>query len=180
MKTLTNESRELFFSKNIGTETIYDFDGRPFRGMKKIEKLTISNFEMIVFSSHRKLIQTPLQKITDEHAIEVAKLYHPGNDRCEVLRKDNKGYFKIDVDSSSSLESSLVIELNFYKAYGTSYSSNIHGGDYNSLINELAHISVYQYLQSKGYAIPYYCPIANRIVTVKEQVSEGWIVLKEE
>jgi hypothetical protein len=96
------------------------------------------------------------------------------------LRKDNKGYFKIDVDSSSSLEVSLAIELYFNKAYGTSYSSNVHGCEYNSLINELAHISVYQYLQSKGYAMPYYCPIENRIVTVKEQVSEGWIVLKEE
>jgi hypothetical protein len=175
MKTLTNESKIRFLFQYLGgIVQITSPAGNSFN--------TVLNYETLheKYLLHSKLIKTPLQKITDDNAIEVAKLYHPGNDRCEVLRKDNKGYFKIDVDSSSSLEVSLAIELYFNKAYGTSYSSNVHGCEYNSLINELAHISVYQYLQSKGYAMPYYCPIENRIVTVKEQVSEGWIVLKEE
>ena len=38
---------------------------------------------------------------------------------------------------------------------------------------------MHQCLQSKGYALDYYCPELKRVITVPEQIELGWIKLKE-
>ncbi len=62
--------------------------------------------------------------------------------------------------------------------YGKTITNQLNGERLSMEFSKA--ISIYQYLQSKGYALDYYCPIAKRIVTVEEQVEAGWITLKTE
>lgn len=58
-----------------------------------------------------RLLLIPLSKITDEDAIEVAKII-TGNNICQIVEK-RKGSILFYVDSSSSLDEGLQIELKF-------------------------------------------------------------------
>ncbi len=88
-----------------------------------------------------------LMSITDAQVCHVAELYHPGNNRCTVISKDGKGKFKVDVDSSSSLEYSLEITLDFAN-FG---NGSIHGYEYQRGVSEINIVEVYGYLKNKGF-----------------------------
>jgi hypothetical protein len=149
MKTLTNESKARFFAQYWGQSILLlkksDKDKYPINGR--------TLFGVDDKSNKSLLLLTPLQKISDEHAIEVAKM-----SGFVVTNLIKKGHTKPHFDLTDG-------------GFGVCYYEDY----YNYVTYEAG-----QYLQSKGYAVPTYCPIANRIVTVEEQVSEGWIVLKEE
>ncbi len=92
-----------------------------------------------------------LLSITDAHVIKVAEIYHPGNDRCTILTNYGNGRYKVDVDSSSSTEYSLVIELDFSRFGIHTWASGIHGFDYRDGINELMHFKLYEFFVINGY-----------------------------
>lgn len=116
------------------------------------------------------LLLTPLSAITDEDAIEVAKMYHPGNDRCTILRKQDF-IFTIDVDSSSSVEFSLEIELDFSRTFQHSYLSKIHGRTYGGEFPDRSFLCISDFLRSKGYALPW------RQYSVEQLIEMGWLQL---
>jgi hypothetical protein len=97
---------------------------------------------------------TPLQKITDEHAIEVAKLMGCYSEKFINSKDFGKPNFFFN---------GINLEVSFFE-------------DLYDYISAPA----YQYLQSKSYALDYYCPIQNRIIAVDEQIKIGWIILKGE
>lgn len=152
MKTeLTQEGKARFFASNLYCDAI--FEDIP----HKIGSINLRNSEIDlgywreVSISDCKLIKTPLSKITDEDAIEVGRLL--GYDKED---------FSDGVDSVLRIIKNWI--TNLIKGNTKQYTSSV--------------IIAYQYLQSKSYVSSYYCPIANRIVTVEEQIEAGWITLR--
>ncbi len=92
-----------------------------------------------------------LLSITDAHVLKVAEIYHPGNDQCTILKNYGNGKYKVDVDSSSSVEYSLVIELDFSRFGTHSWASGIHDSDYRHGINELMFFNLYEFFVINGY-----------------------------
>ena len=81
----------------------YDLDGRPFRGTKKKEVLTIDNIKLLLFSNHRKPILRPLSDLKVNGNSE--KLLHDISEKAKQMnvtdddfdyychrQHDNKGY----------------------------------------------------------------------------------------
>ena len=98
------------------------------------------------------LFLTPLSKITDEDAIEVANV---------VFNGLQPSYAKI-----------IGLEIMFYHFKGTK-QSGIQINDKIEIDTMTTHnmIVVYQYLQSKGYALPFHD------LSVDDLVGYGWVVL---
>lgn len=113
----------------------------------------ISINDVILFDY--KLILTPLSEILERDVIAIAELYHPGNDRCTILRKV-RDTFIVDVDSSSSTEYSLEIELNFNIKNPKHWGSSYHGSTYSNSITDISRVSVFTYLQYQGYDVQSY------------------------
>lgn len=155
-----------FISQYLGQEVV------PFLNTDndiKIIELTPSMLVQNIDDLH--LMLTPLSLITNEDVIGVAKIYHPGNDRCKILQKNNL-CFVVDVDSSSSTDYSLEIDLDFSRPYNYNYENSFHQRQYKSGLTDLSHIRVYQYLQSKGYALPW------NNYSVEELINKEWIKYK--
>lgn len=100
---------------------------------------------------------TPLQNISDEHA--------------DYLIQLEMGNWSI------SLYEKLIIDGNFI--YFTPIFAP-HSNKQEMINLNRLRFDQYQYLQSRGYAIPFYCPIENRIIPVQEQIDNRWITLKIE
>ena len=152
MKTaLTNEGKILFFGQNIGQE--YEFKPNNEFIQEKI------SFHFIV-EKHIKdfecrLIKTPLSLITDEDAHKLVEL--------EMENWSISEYEKLIIDGTFIYFTPLFVSRNNKQAMIN--------------LNRLC-FDQHKYLESKGYALKTYCPIAKRIVTVEEQVESGWITLK--
>jgi len=69
-KELTFEHWAAYLPHRVKVE--YTGSGRPFRGTKKIETLTIQNIELMSFSNMRKIHLRPLSQLTEtiEHGGE--------------------------------------------------------------------------------------------------------------
>jgi spore coat protein CotH len=72
MKTLTNESKMRFFTQHVYCCQVQW--QRIDDNSTEISNLTIQDISFLATRTNSALIKTPLQKISDEHAIEVAKL----------------------------------------------------------------------------------------------------------
>lgn len=95
---------------------------------------------------------TPLHLIGDEDAIELSKYMTYRNNDSKYNRES---YFKI---YSETLDNEWI-------QYIKSFCVNtVHFDEFNN--------SGWDYLRSKGYALPY------NGLSVEEQVSRGWVVLK--
>ena len=73
----------------------YTKDGRPFRGTKKNEVLTIQNIELLMFSQFRLPILRPLSDLTKEIEID-GKRFVPIEKICKTVYQQNKVLFSIN------------------------------------------------------------------------------------
>lgn len=139
MKTeITIENKARFFAQ---------YWGQPLIGMSRVDKqyapiegYPLDNYKVL---EDCFLELKPLSQITDEDAIEVARLQLSGTKEEDI---------KLHFDPS---------DPEF--AVCTSY----HRNDYYEVVNSQS----YQYLQSKGYALPWMG------LSVNEMVKVGWIKL---
>lgn len=114
------------------------------------------------------LILKPLSKISDEDAIEVAKIVSPllflslGNDNKQFIDKSETDFisvkhkrkrFSVDIDLDGYVYEYSELENNYTRPY-KSYAGT-------------------DYLRSKGYALPY------MDLSVKDLQDYGWIKLEE-
>lgn len=107
-------------------------------------------------AEHIQVIKRRFNEITNEEAIKVAELYHPGNDRCTIENRSNDGLvFIVNVDSSSSTDFSLDISLDFKNISKFEACSNIHRLDYGSSLTERRRLLVYQYLNQRNFLMPF-------------------------
>lgn len=120
------------------------------------KELTIDNINLVL-SHSLKLKLTPLIKITDEHAIEVAELINEEKyitgETFKVIKEDEK----ISIFSSEVIHESI-------KPFGYRYETKFYTDGYAtpikpySLIRQMPFES-YQYLISKGYSVPLFLEV---------------------
>ena len=139
MKTIATKVKEKIFQLNIGNEVIFNEKIKGFlygykptvhMGLIVLEDIDnntpiYKNWEML----DTKILLTPLSKISDEDAKMCVSFLYP-----------NKQIKDININDGG-------ITLKWKGTY--SYLSGI------IYFNHLININVYQYLQSKGYALPY-------------------------
>lgn len=162
MKTqLTNEGKARFFAHNMGARFYTKFYTKYCSG----EALLINGATILNIQAEDELFETatiiltPLSLITDEDAIEVLKLRQQFEKGDEIL--------SVKIEHRTKDGFTFICG---YEKWADSRQGYVLKGKHP--------FSVFQYLQSKGYALSHYCQIAKRIVTVEEQVEAGWITLK--
>lgn len=138
MNTITPEIRKQIFAQYFGSTYYYKNSFGTYKEKVEFGYHTDKHIEY----DKAFLYLTPLSKITDEDIIEVATYYAKWRKGFEVL-KINRYEESISVDYRYISD-----EVN--NADGFSYSGNGFGLSSYSL-----NIYQYQYLQSKGYALPY-------------------------
>ncbi len=107
---------------------------------------------------------TPLSKISDEDAIEVSKLLGYITKRTIVRDTDCISIFLYTEDDYD-------VQPTFNIQYdGYAYFSN--GDTWEDNFQRGADVSAYDYLRSKGYALPY------MDLSVEDLINYGWIRLK--
>lgn len=131
------------------------------------------------------LLLTPLSDITDEDAIEVARLAHQipkaifNTDRSQkdiIYVKTN--YSKVGIQHFISIRykyATVCATLNFSATEKEKFSSNTVNIGMISLSSErpVPYIAIVDYLRSKGYALPWMG------YSVEDMVQAEWIKLKE-
>lgn len=164
---ISGEIRAKIFAQYIGQQVYCESDfpmRSPLHGVVNTIGVTAwdaedrelhDSFDIANKNCNTFLLLKPISSITDEDAIEVAEILHPGNDRCSIIEKKN-GKFVIDIDDSHSTEMSLIIELDFNLFIKPGICNNIHGSDFGRCLNDYNHILLFQFLQSKGYDLPQY------------------------
>ena len=169
---ITNEIKAKVFAQYLGQIILcnqnftlwHDDEGQGITDYKKgdivnydLLSLDVRPFFEYVPSIILKL--KPLSAITDEDAIEVAKLLfiNPVHE-WKVLRYEKHIYF-LDVKSIQNLETcSIEYNVNiFWLAHSIKGSHQIigHEDKIPFLLSE-SYNTVYQFLQSKGYDLPHY------------------------
>lgn len=138
MKTITLETKKRIFAQYFGSTYYYKNEWGTYKEKVEFGYHTDKHIE----SQTSFLYLTPLSKMTDDDIIEVATYSAKWRKGFEVL-KINRYAESISVDYRYISD-----EVN--NADGFSYSGNGFGLSSYSL-----NIYQYQYLQSKGYALPY-------------------------
>lgn len=113
----------------------------------------------------------PLSAITDEDAIEVAKILHPGNDQITILSRHGVRIL-INIDSSHSTEYGLHEILDFSQLDKLQTQSFIDT-EYWKTSCDRNKLFVFDFLRSCGYALPFMG------ISVEQMVEWGWIKLIE-
>ena len=128
---------------------------------------------------------TPLSKITDEHAIEVAKLAHQSqSDNWKVVRRDkdilhvewrNEKYGETRHISIMPQYATVNANHSFDKSVNDKYESfKVNIGEIHlSSKYPIPYIAIVDYLRSKGYALPFLGK------SVEELIEMGVLKLKE-
>lgn len=125
---------------------------KVFRNISDDENLTRDLYRVGCQNGHGILELTPLHLISDEDAIELSKYMTYRNNDSKYNRES---YFKI---YSETLDNEWI-------QYIKSFCVNtVHFDEFNN--------SGWDFLRSKGYALPY------NGLSVEEQVNYGWVKLK--
>lgn len=163
----TLENKEKFFSQYWGQKVAYHDKMNNWYVGKGV-----LNLDMIEY-----LELTPLSKVTDEDAIKVASIVLGKEIKpIELINWDWR--YNIIVNREKSIqEENVEIEMYVAITYDTGEIRFIW--DYkhkNGVGQQDRHcpnsVSAYDYLRSKGYAVPY------NGVSVEKQIEYGWINLK--
>lgn len=111
----------------------------------------------------RWLLLKPLSSITNEHAEELTKISICRNPLSITIKREEDYFCNIEIVNTSdhSTWSLVLSDVDMYFKCGNSRSEND-----SSLI-----LAVYDYLRSKGYALPYMG------LSVEKQIKYGWIKL---
>lgn len=107
---------------------------------------------------------TPLSKISDEDAIEVSKLLGYITKRTIVRDTDCISIF-LYTEDDCDVQPTFNIQYDGYAYFnnGDTWEDNFQRG---------ADVSAYDYLRSKGYALPFHD------LSVEDLINYGWIKLK--
>lgn len=152
----TLENKAKFFAQYWGQKVFcYNSEGPIINTFHK--NIVCGRFFSIGF-----LELTPLSQITDEDAIEVAKiLFGKKFTLGEVLRTTKYISVKVLVENTT-------INQNVRITYADCHLQNANGYGLSNCID------AFDYLRSKGYVLPWMG------LSVEELVEYGWVKLKEE
>lgn len=156
-KTQTTEEKARLFAQYWGQEVLIDNIGK-----KMIVGLAWSAGWTDRVKSYLEL--KPISSISDDHAIEVAKIAHSPTftypAKWEIMR--DLEYEFVTVTSKGSYHS--------FDISTTDGSIDMYQEDHKS-DNSINHYAACDYIRSKGYALPF------MQYSVEEMIEFGWIVL---
>jgi hypothetical protein len=109
------------------------------------------------------LLLTPLSQITDEDAIEITKISICRNPFAVHVKRSECGEIEIENISHHSTWKLFISGVYIYFKCGNSRRE----------IDSTAMLEIYDYLRSKGYALPWMG------LSVDELVEYGWVKLKD-
>ena len=147
----TIEEKQRFFAQYWGQLYYDDF----YSGFRTLNGLMIGQIDLKNTNDYLEL--TPLSMISDEHAIEVAKILH-----------GDEGDFEIVFNASGNTSVSAYGRPSYAPCIEIMWNGNV---SYEQAL-ELQISHAYDYLRSKGYALPWMG------VTVEQQIEWGWVKLK--
>lgn len=96
----------------LGQIMRYTGNGKPFRGTRIDEPLTVENYHLMLFSNDRKLVLRPLSVLTEDEAIEIAEIMYGQPDSIKWRMEDKGDYFNV-----------------YRKHYGRSFTIDKASGD---------------------------------------------------
>lgn len=162
---ITPEIKARFFAQYWGQTVYLSFRSNRLHVVRGIIVSTDNIYE------DDCLLLTPLSAISDEDAIQVAKIANSTSFLNQIkwdVSSDNEYEFKT-ISSKWSFHS---FDFDTTDGMVQMYDEDKPSG------MPLNHYGVFQYLQSRGYALPYYVTELSRTLSVDEQVELGLIKLK--
>jgi hypothetical protein len=156
MKISFEQVKRNIYGSYFGQICTYTGVGRPFRDTVVNEVLNTDNLELLLFSHNRSLLLNSLRNITDEDALAVAEL-----EGLAMAKITDRNDYKIALTDDSY---TLVI---------TYESAEIVIFKNKQLYSPGCLLGSYQFLQSRGYALPY------MRYSIKELVELGIYKLKQ-
>lgn len=143
----TLEAKAKFLAHYIGKEWRNSI-GKPFM-------LTFMDIDSLFNGAHITLLLKPLSSITDEDAINLAKIISGNNEEKIIGRAEYRVLVSIGEDELGVwFDGELLVSDDFQ--------------------NPLLILECYDYLRSQGYTLPY------NGLSVEEQIEYGWVKLIEE
>lgn len=118
---------------------------------------------MKVANSTLPAFLTPLSQITDEDAIEITKISICRNPFAVHVRRNDCGEIEIENISQHSTWKLFISGIYIYFKCGNSRRE----------VDSTTMLAIYDYLRSKGYALPWMG------LSVDELVEYGWVKLKD-
>lgn len=168
MKTeINSENKARFFALYWGQEVLQDYGRKGNVNTYTIEYLDGDR-------SNQWIILKPLSKISDEDAVEVAKIMAASSsvyfayEKTEwgVDRKNATGRQVWVYEKNKSNNNSIAVcYINF--------SGSVYFNTENGVRLFTDDLSVYDYLRSRGYALPWMG------ISVEKQIEAGWVKLEE-
>lgn len=150
----TPENKAAFYGQYIGS----DLDAIPLNGSSK---LTVSNFASVVRHSNVAVSLKPLSEITEEEAMEIALALWPHSEEVGVLLLEARIDFKNRTHNS---DFTLWFD-------GEIIPDPDEEGEYPDGFGPLFVLFVYDFLRSRGFAIPWWD------LSVDDLVEYGWVRL---
>ena len=155
---ITPENKAKFFAQYWGQKIAHYSDGNNARYTVCVGKYP--------FSSIHHIILKPLSSISDEDAIDVAKIVH------STSFLNHKHKWEVDVDVEYGFKT--VSAKGSYHSFDIDIIDDGHVSMYdgdNPTLSTLNHYGALDLLRSRGYALPYMG------LPVKEMIEAGWIKL---
>ncbi len=176
---IENEEKAKYFANHLGCNIELPYEG--------IDKLSVTTLEFIFNDADGKgcLLLTSLEQISDEDAIEVAKIAHQmpkGN--FKVVKRSNSPFcihiekFDNNIDAvyhvSINAYGCVNVNIHFNKDENSEASSHkINIGEINiSSKIPIPYLFIVDYLRSKSYATQW------NGYTVESLIKKGWLKLK--
>lgn len=154
MYNLTNEERARIFGMYIGNKCLIKIEQGSYSTVLQVTGDMINNYlsykdgDRVDFV----LLLTPLSKITDEHAIEVAKIWHP-NYYWKVIKK-SKGILLVECDDYIMWIDCVNASFYFEEKYIGFENIDAHRGEKETTYCENI-VEIIDYLRELGYSLPY-------------------------
>lgn len=136
-----------FFALYFGQKFVHTGEGRPIKALGNEIVMNYENsdkFQLCCYSNQRAVELKPLSEITDEDAVELAKIMGMQEETEYVFI--GKILANNVFDNSDEMSETTIYNM---------------------------HCQATDYLRLRGYAVQWYD------LTVEEQVSRGWVQLKE-
>lgn len=181
---INNENKAKFFALYWGQEIF------RYRNVDKISPQAINihvdyyTLNPTVVFEFGYIVLKPLSSISDEDAIEVAKICHQMDNGWEIVKRNNTEFGSVHLHRKGNVNDIYHTSITFHYAEvianhhflktedddAVSFKVNI--GKINLTEKKpVPYIAIVDYLRSKGYALPWMG------LSVEEMVEAGWIKL---
>lgn len=135
---ITQEIKERIYLAYVGQLCVYVGKGKPFKKTGDNPVLAVDNLELLAYSNDRSLLLNPIIKISDSDAIAVAKFFYKMPEHLLIEHGRALCFYHFVIETNEKMGR---ISMNLINRV-----SALTGADI---------LRVAQFLQMRGYAMPY-------------------------